>query len=130
MPVDGDSPGYDVHSRERREKKARNLEKNTKDLDAAGIPYTVKNDGYMYAIRVPGKPRIDFYPTTNRWRVDGETMYGPAKRLIGWYKKQQVPIQEVMLETQPVYTTWLAVRQAAIAQKKTIKTVKGGWVLI
>lgn len=128
-----DTPDYEQMKRERRERKERNRQKNMEALSNAGFPFTPKNDGTVLLFRIDGKPAVDFYPTTNRWRIVGtnsKTMYGPAKRFIGWFHAQRLPKQEHINETiQPHYTDWKEVRRVAIATKKTVVPVSGGWVL-
>ena len=36
----------------------------------------------------PGKPKIDFYPTKNKWRKGKVIYYGDAKKLLEWYENQ------------------------------------------
>ena len=38
--------------------------------------------------RFPGKPKADFFPTTNKWRSKNKTFYGGAKSFLNWYEKQ------------------------------------------
>lgn len=38
--------------------------------------------------REPGKPKVDFYPYTGRWRSDGKTYRGGAASFLSWYAKQ------------------------------------------
>lgn len=35
-----------------------------------------------------GKPKIDFYPTTNKWRKGKVIYYGDAAKFLEWYEKQ------------------------------------------
>ena len=37
---------------------------------------------------LPGKPKIDFYPTKNKWRKGKVIYYGNAEKFIEWYDKQ------------------------------------------
>lgn len=48
------------------------------------------NQGETLLFREANKPKVDFYPSTGRWRVAGvkETFRGGAKGFINWYAKQ------------------------------------------
>lgn len=50
------------------------------------------NYGETLVFREPGKPAVDFYPSTGRWRVAGvtKTFRGGAESFLRWYEKQEV----------------------------------------
>lgn len=64
--------------------KASNLER----LRASGIPFSERPEACLF--REPGRPRVDFYPSTGRWRVvgGGRTFRGGAGAFLKWYQKQ------------------------------------------
>lgn len=64
---------------------------NTKAIKKSGIPYLDR--GETFCFREEGKPKVDFYPSTGRWREVGTserkpTLRGGAKAFLGWYRKQ------------------------------------------
>lgn len=56
-------------------------------IDESGIAYTDKGETLIF--REGWKPKVDFYPSTGRWRVAGEklTYRGGAKKFLKWYNK-------------------------------------------
>jgi hypothetical protein len=74
---------------------------NMAALRASGLRFEERPTSVLF--REPGKPRVDFYPHTGRWRVvgerpdpkarrrgaDGRTLRGGAKAFLGWYAKQE-----------------------------------------
>lgn len=49
------------------------------------------NYGETVLFREPGKPKVDFYPSTGRWRIVGsqsKTFRGGAESFLRWYAKQ------------------------------------------
>jgi hypothetical protein len=63
---------------------------NTRIIAESGLPYKSLNDGECLVLRVPGKPKCDFYPSTGRWSIAGgqHVRRGGAKAFLGWFKKQ------------------------------------------
>lgn len=61
---------------------------NRRIIDQSKIPYTDKWEALLF--REPGMPKVDFYPSTGRWRVAGKkkTFRGGATAFLGWYRKQ------------------------------------------
>lgn len=65
--------------------KAANLEA----LRKSGIPFEERPEACLF--RAPGKPLVDFYPSTGRWRVvagQRKTLRGGAVAFLAWYAKQ------------------------------------------
>lgn len=63
-------------------------QQNFDAIKTAGLRYTVTNDGLCIVIREVGKPQVDFYPSTGRWRVVGkspQTFGGHAEKFLRWY---------------------------------------------
>lgn len=62
---------------------------NTDELRKSGIRYRVASEE-CYIFRNVGKPSVDFYPSTGRWRVAGlsRTFSGGATKFINWYKSK------------------------------------------
>jgi len=72
-------------------KKARHKawhEKNRDTIKESGLPY--KDRGEALLFRETGKPKVDFYPSTGRWRTasEGRTFRGGAEAFLKWYAKQ------------------------------------------
>lgn len=66
-------------------------QRNVAALVTSGLKYRSVNDGESLLFREPGKPKVDFYPSTGRWRIVGaqsKTFRGGAAAFIGWYAKQ------------------------------------------
>ena len=71
---------------ERAERHAEWKKKNLEILRESGIPFTDKGETLLF--RQEGKPKVDFYPSTGRWKVKGEFMRGGAKSFLRWYRRQ------------------------------------------
>lgn len=76
-------------NQEKRERHAEWKRLNTAALNESGINYRAAGPE-TFLFREPGKPAVDFYPSTGRWRtpINGRTYRGGAKAFISWYKKQ------------------------------------------
>lgn len=61
---------------------------NIKTILASGIPFVETNSAETILFRQKGKPKVDFYPSTGRWRHAGKTHNGGADAFIKWYKEQ------------------------------------------
>lgn len=68
---------------------------NTATIAASGIRFVSRNDGESLLFRETGKPRVDFFPSTGRWKVAGlkKTYSGGADRFLSWYSTQQSEVQ-------------------------------------
>lgn len=65
--------------------------RNMEILSASGAVFTVTNNGETLLFRMTGFPKVDFYPSTGRWRVVGsqsKTFRGGAESFLRWYAKQ------------------------------------------
>jgi hypothetical protein len=65
----------------------RDLE-NRQALVASGVPFTDRGTALLFRVR--GKPPVDFYPTTGRWRVPSRARVwsGGATAFLRWYQGQ------------------------------------------
>lgn len=54
-------------------------------LPGAFVP---ANFGACLIFRESNKPKVDYYPGTNKWRSGGKTYTGNVENFISWYKKQ------------------------------------------
>jgi hypothetical protein len=52
---------------------------------AADGRFSVANDGECIMFREPNKPKIDFYPSTGRYRVGNKTRGGHFNEFWKWY---------------------------------------------
>jgi hypothetical protein len=73
------------HKKEQRDKRWAD---NEKQIIKSGIPYRKTYTETCYLFREDGKPKVDFYPSTGRWRCNNRTYSGGAKAFLTWYKKQ------------------------------------------
>ncbi len=77
------------------ERKAREKAHRTKVLTESGLKFTSSNDGENLMFRESGKPKVDFYPSSGKWRVagigGGTMMEGGVQVFLGWYAKQTGP---------------------------------------
>jgi len=76
--------------REKKEKQNRHAEwkqKNTQILLDTDYEFKATNNGENLVFREKGKPRVDFYPSTGRWRdVDTKrTFRGGPRTFLKWY---------------------------------------------
>jgi hypothetical protein len=70
---------------------------NTKTLDALGLNYELRNNGAVILLREYGKPKADYYPGTNKWKVirgdhERDNIYktGDINAFIDWYQQIEV----------------------------------------
>ena len=63
---------------------------NMETLAASGVDFVMATGGEALLFREPGKPKVDFYPSTGRWRVAGktQTFRGGAEAFLNWYRTQ------------------------------------------
>lgn len=60
-------------------------------LQKSGHIFTVTNGSEQLMFREPGKPPVDFWPSTGRWRIPkagSKTHNGGATSFLAWYRKQ------------------------------------------
>jgi hypothetical protein len=69
-------------------KKDKRLELNRHIIEnATGIKYSVSANNTLL-FREAGKPKVDFYLSTGRWKVNNRAMKGGALAFLKWYNKQ------------------------------------------
>lgn len=80
---------YREMDRMRKERHAGWKTSNLDILKKSGIIFR-ESGSETLLFRNPGKPRVDFYPSTGRWKVirTNTIMGGGALKFIAWYKKQ------------------------------------------
>lgn len=62
--------------------------KNMDVLSNSGAIFTVTNNGETLLFRQTGYPKVDFYPSTGRWKANNKYYRGGAKVFLGWYRAQ------------------------------------------
>ena len=78
----------------RASKQERHAAWNTENMailnDAKDVTYKSSNGGESLLFRQYGMPKVDFYPSTGRWRAAGiqRTFSGGATAFLVWYRKQ------------------------------------------
>lgn len=60
---------------------------NMRVLSESGLSMMVHETAVLF--REPGKPKIDFYPHTGRWKAGNKMMRGGAKAFLAWYHRQR-----------------------------------------
>jgi len=62
---------------------------NMDALNSSGLQFTVTNCGETILFREDDMPKIDFYPSTGRWRVAGakKIFRGGANAFLSWHQK-------------------------------------------
>jgi hypothetical protein len=71
------------------DKEARRLD-NMALIEASGLAYTPSDEGRCLSFRQTGKPMVDFYPETGRWRRMKPKWVGGlgAQAFLDWYQAQ------------------------------------------
>lgn len=75
----------DLHAEERKRAEKRKAE-NLAILRASVLPFEYRNGGDVVLIRDKAYPAVDFYPSTNKWRVGTRYVLGSAQQLLDWLK--------------------------------------------
>lgn len=67
---------------------------NMQALRQRGLFGRVSNNGECVSFTRPVK--VDFYPSSGRWRSEGKTYGGGAEKFVAWYNAQmmQLPIDQ------------------------------------
>jgi hypothetical protein len=78
----------------RRIRHAEWYEENMTALRLSGLIFVEQGTAVLF--REPGKPCVDFYPHTGRWRIVGtrvpaRTKSGGARAFLSWYARQEAP---------------------------------------
>jgi hypothetical protein len=75
------------HKRDIQARHARAKAQNLATLHSSGLLFTERDEAILF--REPGHPKVDFFPSTGRWRIPGEklTYGGGAGPFLDWYAK-------------------------------------------
>ena len=65
---------------------------NTETIDKSGINYESTNDGETLLFRENNNLKIDFYPSTGRWKFRNQMFRGGARQFLNWYKRKLTAI--------------------------------------
>lgn len=59
-------------------------------LNRSGLSFETNSNTPVFKFRESGKPAVDFYPSTGKWRKPGTvtTYKGGALRFLEWYGRQ------------------------------------------
>jgi len=78
---------YKIMNEMKKKRHARWYKENKNVIDESKIPYVDKGGTLLF--RQAGKIKVDFYPSTGRWKynIDGRevVMKGGAKNFLKWY---------------------------------------------
>jgi len=76
------------HKQDIQARHARAKMQNLATLRDRGIPFTERDEALLF--REPRHPKVDFFPSTGRWRIPGEkrTYGGGAGAFLAWYAKR------------------------------------------
>ena len=75
-----------------RSEHANNKAINLAMVQQSGLKFRVTNNGECLVFREPGKPKVDFYPSSGRWRDVGlskRNYSGGAEAFLQWYASQK-----------------------------------------
>jgi hypothetical protein len=80
---------FRMMTEEKKKRHARNHKNNMEALRISGFPFTEKDTAVLF--RIDGKPKVDFYPHTGRWRICSNphrTYKGGVQSFLQWFGKQ------------------------------------------
>jgi hypothetical protein len=66
----------------------KNIGRLQESLFKGEISYRIVNSGSTYLFREDGKPKVDFYPGTGRWKVKNKMYKGGAEKFLHWYRNK------------------------------------------
>ena len=70
------------------EARAKRKAVNLAILRASVLPFTYRNNNDVVMVRSPGYPAVDFWPSTNHWKVGNRDMMGDASALIDYLRRK------------------------------------------
>jgi hypothetical protein len=77
------------HRRDIQGRHARAKAQNLTTIRASGLLFVERDEVILFRNHL--EPKVDFYPSTGRWRIPGEkrTYGGGAGAFLNWYAKQR-----------------------------------------
>lgn len=91
LDIDDDSLMWKLYRRDQQSQHRNWNRKNMSILNSLMFDrYKIVNQGETVLFREDKKPKIDFYPSTGRWRISGQkkVFRGGAHSFVRWYNKQ------------------------------------------
>ncbi len=87
------APDYKFLNEIKKEQKNIRMQKNKEVIRAWLMADTIRQyfieyTPYSILFRFPEKQKVDFFPSTNRWRSKNITYRGDAESFLSWYNKQ------------------------------------------
>lgn len=79
---------FRLMTRLKKERKNDSMIKNLEYLNNNDMNYEVFNGGYQLNFYC-SFGIVAFYPSTNKWVMNGKVFYGTAKNLVGWIKNRE-----------------------------------------
>lgn len=79
----------EIHAEEQTKRHERK-EKNLAILRETTLPFEYRNQGDVVLVRVAGYPKVDFYPSTNKWKFGERYILGNAYTFVLWLKKRSM----------------------------------------
>jgi hypothetical protein len=93
MADNDDAAMWREHRQRQQARHWENYQRNLDVLAASGIPFVLRETSCLF--RQDGKPKVDFFPHTGRWRTVGmkspqssRPMSGGAEAFLIWYARQ------------------------------------------
>lgn len=79
---------FRAYTQAKKERHANNKVRNLQILRDSGLEFAERPEACLF--RGVDKPKVDFFPSTGRWRVPAlnRTFSGGAEAFIAWYRKQ------------------------------------------
>jgi hypothetical protein len=92
-PRDDPAAAADARRNLRQEEKQQRKRDALAAIELSGFAYRLTNNSENVLFREPGKPHVDFYPSTGKWRRihDGSHGYinsGGVEVFLEWYARQ------------------------------------------
>ena len=75
---------YNAMRQDRQRRHWNNYEKNLEIIN--GMNFELKDTVCLF--REPGKPKVDFYPHTGKWKANNRMFHGGGRSFVNWYNKQ------------------------------------------
>lgn len=83
---------YKAMSEAKKQRREKRIDDNIKILygPTCKIKFELRKNENLLLFREQGKPKVDFYLGTGRWRSKNKTYKGGAKSFLIWYSKQNL----------------------------------------
>ena len=85
---------FKLMEEDRKERHLDMKKRNIKTLVSSGFELTFANEFEACLFRYQNYPKVDFFPSTGRWRIvdkgKQQTMKGGAANFLEWFKNQKI----------------------------------------